>query len=133
MTKLQLKPDSMLEVDIPISPQVEQGTITVKIQTISQYSHQDHEVELNILVIKVFNLHIHCINRLIFEQPEGATINRHTSLLLDLKNRANLLRFLDIDVEESPIIPYSKFRRYVYGSPRASVTLCGKQIISFYL
>ena len=28
-------------------------------------------------------------------------------------------------MEESPIIPYSKIRRYVFGSPRASVTLCG--------
>lgn len=36
-----------------------------------------------------------------------------------------MLRFLDIPVEESPIIPYSKFRRYVFGSPRASVKLCG--------
>ena len=58
-------------------------------------------------------------------KPEGATITRHTSLMLDLKNRAHVLRFLDIPVEESPVIPYSKFRRYVFGSPRASVTLCG--------
>ncbi len=48
-----------------------------------------------------------------------------TSLMLDLKNRAHVLKFLDIPVEESPIIPYSKFRRYVFGSPKASVTLCG--------
>lgn len=64
-------------------------------------------------------------------QPEGATVTRHTSLLLDLKNRAHILRFLDIPVEESPIIPYSKFRRYVFGSPRATLTFCGIVFISF--
>lgn len=63
-------------------------------------------------------------------KPEGATVSRYTSLLLDLKNRAHVLRFLDIPVEETPIIPYSKFRRYVFGSPRASITLCGKMPIS---
>ena len=55
----------MLEVDIPIAPQIEQGTINVNIQTISQYSHQDLQVELKILVIKVFNLHINCMNSVI--------------------------------------------------------------------
>ena len=52
-------------------------------------------------------------------------------MMLDLKNRAHLLRFLDIPVEESPIIPYSKLRRYMFGSPRASVTLCGVQFLTY--
>ena len=95
-----------LLIDIAVSPRIEQGTVTVRIQTISQLLRQDHQVEIEII-------------------PEGATISRHTSLLLDLKNRAYLLRFLDIIVEETPVIPYSKFRRYVFGSPRASVTLTG--------
>ncbi len=59
-------------------------------------------------------------------QPEGVTINRQTSMLLDLKNRAFLFRYLDIPVEETPVVPYSKYRRYVFGSPRATVTLCGE-------
>lgn len=45
--------------------------------------------------------------------------------MLDLKDRAHVLRFLDIPVEETPVIPYSKYRRYLYGSPRASVRVCG--------
>nr|CAH0103527.1 unnamed protein product [Daphnia galeata] len=99
-------PLSYREVYLPIAPQVEQGTITIKIRTISQIRRQVFDIDLDIL-------------------PEGATVTRYNSLLLDLKNRAHVLRFLDIPVEESPIIPYSKFRRYVFGSPRASVTLCG--------
>ncbi|XP_046648840.1 CD109 antigen-like [Daphnia pulicaria] len=103
---IAVKPESYQEVYLPIAPQVEQGSIIVKIQIHTQIRQQVFEIDLEIM-------------------PEGATISRHTSLLLDLKNRAHVLRFLDIPVEESPIIPYSKFRRYVYGSPRASVTLCG--------
>lgn len=60
-----------------------------------------------------------------FVQPEGGTMKRHTSMLLDLKNRAHLLKYLDIPVEESPIIPYFDYRRYIFGSPRATITLTG--------
>jgi len=101
-----LKPGTYKEVYMPISPQVEKGTITVKLRVMSQISSQDFNVDLEIL-------------------PEGATINRHTSMLLDLKNRAHLLKYFDIGVEESPLIPYFDYRRYVFGSPRASVTLTG--------
>ncbi len=44
----------MMQVDIPISPQIEQGTITIKITMISQISRQNHEVELEILVKTIF-------------------------------------------------------------------------------
>ena len=46
-------------------------------------------------------------------------------MLLDLKNRAHLLKYLEIPVEETPIIPYFDYRRYIFGSPRATVTLTG--------
>ena len=38
--------------------------------------------------------------------PEGSLVHRHTSLLLDLRNRAHVLRFLNTIVDETPIIPY---------------------------
>jgi hypothetical protein len=38
--------------------------------------------------------------------PEGSLVHRHTSLLLDLRNRAHVLRFLNIVVDETPIVPY---------------------------
>lgn len=57
--------------------------------------------------------------------PEGSTVYRHTSVLLDLKNRANVLRFMNIIVDETPIIPYEVFRRYIYGSAAGHVSLCG--------
>ena len=38
--------------------------------------------------------------------PEGSIVHRHTSVLVDLKNRANVLEFMNIIVDETPIIPY---------------------------
>jgi CD109 antigen len=47
--------------------------------------------------------------------PEGSLVHRHTSLLLDLKNRANVIRFMNVIVDETPIIPYEvgKFGKFV--------------------
>lgn len=46
-------------------------------------------------------------------------------MLLDLQNRATILRFLDIYPEESPIIPYEYKRKYVYGSLAGHVVVTG--------
>ncbi len=46
----QMRPGGMKQVDIPIAPQIEQGTITVVIETVSQVYHQTHEVEIEVLV-----------------------------------------------------------------------------------
>ena len=56
---------------------------------------------------------------------EGALINKHTSIYLDLKNRALVLQYLDIYVEESPIVSYENWRRYIFGSTSGEVTLTG--------
>ena len=47
---VQLKPGTYKEVYMPISPQVEKGTITVKLRVMSQISSQDFNVDLEILV-----------------------------------------------------------------------------------
>ncbi len=57
--------------------------------------------------------------------PEGGLVQRHTSVLLDLKNRANVFRFLNVIVDETPLVPYEVFRRYVAGSPRGYVVVSG--------
>ena len=45
-----MKPESYVEVYLPIAPQVDQGTITIKILTITQISRQDFNIELEIMV-----------------------------------------------------------------------------------
>ncbi len=48
----------MFEVYMPISPQIEQGTITVKLRALSQIARQDFDVEIEILVIYIHHLSI---------------------------------------------------------------------------
>ena len=55
--------------------------------------------------------------------PEGSVVHKHTSVLLDLKNRANVLQFMKIMVDESPVIPYEIYRRYIAGSPNGHITI----------
>jgi hypothetical protein len=46
----QVKSESYGEVYLPIAPQVEQGTITIKIATMTQIGRQDFSIDLEILV-----------------------------------------------------------------------------------
>ena len=59
---------------------------------------------------------------------EASMVHRHTSVMLDLKTRAFELEFMNIIADEDPVIPYEVYRRYVSGSPKATVTLSGDTI-----
>ena len=82
-----IRGESEVEVHLPIAPQVEQGEIDVVIELNTQIMSSEQTVTIKIL-------------------PEGSIVHRHTSALLDLKSRANVLRFMNIIVDETPIIPY---------------------------
>ena len=82
-----IRGESEVEVHLPIAPQVEQGEIDVVIELNTQIMSSEQTVSIKIL-------------------PEGSIVHRHTSALLDLKSRANVLRFMNIIVDETPIIPY---------------------------
>ncbi|CAG7825886.1 unnamed protein product, partial [Allacma fusca] len=58
-------------------------------------------------------------------QPDGVPQYRHTSVLLDLSNRAFLLQYMHINVTETPIIPYEYIRYYVYSSNLAEISVVG--------
>ena len=74
-------------IRFPLYSQVQQGEITVRIELSTQIMSSVMEVPIRIL-------------------PEGSIVHRHTSVLLDLKSRANVLNFMNIIVDETPIIPY---------------------------
>lgn len=82
--------------------QVEQGTIEVNVEIMTQIMSSTASVEIEIL-------------------PEGSIVHRHTSKLLDLKSRANVLDFMNIIVDETPIIPYEVYRRYISGTKITSM------------
>ncbi|RWS20165.1 CD109 antigen-like protein, partial [Leptotrombidium deliense] len=56
---------------------------------------------------------------------DGASVNVHTSFLLDMTSQALLLKYININVTDDPIIPYQFYRRFVYGSPQAMFTVIG--------
>ena len=57
---------------------------------------------------------------------DGAQVSLHTSLLLDMRAQSHIVKFLDINITEDPIIPYQDtYRRYLFGSPKAKVTVIG--------
>ena len=59
-------------------------------------------------------------------RPEGSHVHRHTAMLLDLKNRANVIRFMNVIVDETPVIPYEA-RAWAGGGSKAftSAVCCG--------
>uniref|UniRef100_A0A1B6EA02 Alpha-2-macroglobulin domain-containing protein n=1 Tax=Clastoptera arizonana TaxID=38151 RepID=A0A1B6EA02_9HEMI len=104
-----LAPESQQHIDFPIVPTINQGTINIMFVATAQTGRSICKHTITVY-------------------GEGGQINKHTSLFLDLKNRALVLSYLDIVVEESPIVPYEEWRRYVFGSPKASITLTGDLI-----
>lgn len=58
--------------------------------------------------------------------PDGVPVYVHTSALLDMRNEAYVIRYLLVNVTEDPIITYEEtYRYYIFGSPRASVSVIG--------
>ncbi|ROT65787.1 hypothetical protein C7M84_016234 [Penaeus vannamei] len=103
---VSVPPESAMEVIFPVVATIDQGEIELTVSAISQIGRDEETVTLIV-------------------EPEGATIDRHTSILLDLKNRALVYEYMDIIVEESYVIPLQIRRRFVAGSPRGHVSLCG--------
>ena len=72
-----------MEVHLPIKPKApgEQGVITVNIELMTQVMSKKQSVQIKIL-------------------PEGSMVHRHTSVMLDLKSRANEYEYMNIIVDE---------------------------------
>ena len=102
-----LRPETETEVYIPIAIHPDHGSVEVTLEISSQLIQKSQVLNIEIL-------------------PEGSVVHKHTSVLLDLKNRANVLQFFKIMVDESPIIPYEIYRRYVAGSPKGTVYILGQ-------
>ena len=86
-----LRPKEMTEVYIPLAFHVERGFTKITIEISTQLLQKQEILEIEIL-------------------PEGSLVHKHTSVLLDLKNRAHVLQFMKIPVDEKEIIPYEIFR-----------------------
>lgn len=65
------------------------------------------------------------VTRILTVESDGVPQYRHQSMLLDLTNRAFIIQYMHVNVTETPIIQYSIDRYYIYGSNRASISVCG--------
>ena len=98
-----------VDVYFPIAPKLQHGTLEATVSLRSQLYYGSQTMEIEII-------------------GEASMVHRHTSVMLDLKTRAFELEFMNIIVDEDPVIPYEVYRRYVSGSPKATVTLSGDTI-----
>ncbi|KAG7167134.1 CD109 antigen-like 1 [Homarus americanus] len=103
---LWVEGERFTEVMLPLAVVRQSGSFSVTVHARSQVGSDTRSVNIKV-------------------QTEGAEVRKHTSVLLDLKNRATVYEFLDLPVDESPEITKSIIRRYVYGSPRATLALSG--------
>ncbi|KAK3859992.1 hypothetical protein Pcinc_033930 [Petrolisthes cinctipes] len=99
-------PEGLKEVTFPLAITKQSGTVEVTIEAITQIRRDTETWEIEVM-------------------PEGVPVRKHTSLVLDLRNRALVYEFLDVPIDESPIIPFSILRRFVSGSPAARVSVAG--------
>ncbi|XP_050702984.1 LOW QUALITY PROTEIN: CD109 antigen-like [Eriocheir sinensis] len=103
--RVQLDPGESRDVHIPIMF-THMGTIEVEVigSTMMQKDSDSITIEVG---------------------AEGVSIGKHTSILLDLKNRALVYEFMDIQLDEVPEIPYSLDRRYIYDTPAGHISITG--------
>ncbi|KAF7989441.1 hypothetical protein HCN44_008115 [Aphidius gifuensis] len=57
--------------------------------------------------------------------PDGLPQYRHQSVILDLTNKGYVFQYMHVNITETPIIPYSEDRYYVFGSNKATISLVG--------
>ncbi|XP_076069383.1 CD109 antigen-like [Oratosquilla oratoria] len=101
-----LEPHETREVLIPLAVKKQSGNLKVVLRAVMQGARDEASITVKI-------------------KPEGVTVRKHTSHVIDLKNRALVYEFFDIPMDESPIIPKSLVRRYIFGSPQATISISG--------
>ncbi|KAH7984095.1 hypothetical protein HPB52_017063 [Rhipicephalus sanguineus] len=101
-----IQPFNHITIHVPIVS-VKIGKVDVGIVAKTQIAHEEDTITINFL-------------------PDGVPLRMHTSLLMDLRAQAYNIKFLDLNVTEDPIIPFeSQYRRYLFGSPAADVSVIG--------
>lgn len=58
-------------------------------------------------------------------KADGIPQHTHTSTVLDLSQGAYLIKYLDTNITDTPIIPFKEERRYIFGSNKAVISIVG--------
>lgn len=102
---ITVKPHETTYIHVPIVAQ-KLGTVNISISAVTQAARKT-------------------ISRLLHVEADGIPQMMHTSMVLDLTQSSYLLKYLDTNVTESPVVKYDKVRRYIYNSNKASVSVSG--------
>lgn len=100
-----IKPGKSAVVYMPIVP-VRTGTIEVTVLAKTQIAKD-------------------MVTRSLLVESDGIPQHRHTSLILDLTEGAYLIKYLDTNITERPILPFRQDRLYVFGSNKATLSVVG--------
>ncbi|XP_053203111.1 CD109 antigen-like isoform X2 [Panonychus citri] len=65
------------------------------------------------------------VQKVIKVESDGIPQHLHTAAVLDLSQGAQLIKYLDTNLTDTPIIPLRNDRRYIYGSTKATVSIVG--------
>ncbi|XP_035209732.1 CD109 antigen-like, partial [Stegodyphus dumicola] len=100
-----IKPGKAVVVYMPIVP-TRLGDIDVTIMTKSQVAKD-------------------VVTRRVHVEADGIPQYRHTTVQLDLSQGAYLIKYLDTNITETPIVPYRLDRLYMFGSNQAQISVVG--------
>lgn len=103
-----IKPSKSMVVHMPVVPQ-RLGVVTICVTAKTQASQQ-----------------LACKNMTV--EADGVPQYLHTSTVIDLSQGAQLVKYLDTNLTDTPIIPYQRERRYVFGSNKVSVSVVGDAV-----
>ncbi|CAG2105524.1 unnamed protein product [Medioppia subpectinata] len=81
--------------------------------------------DINVTVMAKTQVAKDAVTKTLRVEPDGVPQFTHTAVVLDLSQGAYLIKYLETNVTESPIIPYRQERRYVFGSNKAKISVVG--------
>lgn len=81
--------------------------------------------DINVTVMAKTQVAKDVVTKKLRVEADGIPQYTHTSVVLDLSQGAYLIKYLETNVTESPIIPYRQERRYIFGSNRAKISVVG--------
>nr|BAR45628.1 macroglobulin complement-related 2 [Niponia nodulosa] len=81
--------------------------------------------DINVTVQAVTPIGKFSVSRILNVDADGIPQYRHASTFMDLSNHAYMIKFLDVNLTEVPVITYQKDRYYVFGSNRAWISVFG--------
>lgn len=65
------------------------------------------------------------ISKNLHVEADGIPQTMHTALVVDLSQGSYLIKHLDTNVSESPVVKYERVRKYIYGSNKVKVSISG--------